>query len=46
MEACSVMTERIWSVVRAELAREGGLMVIREVDGSKLWCRICDSAAN
>ncbi len=40
VEVCSVITERIWSVVRVELAREGGLMVIREVEGSKLWCRI------
>lgn len=37
VEACSVITERIWSVVRVELAREGGLMVTNEVDGSRLW---------
>lgn len=40
VEACLSMTERIWFVDRVELAREGGLMVTREVEGFKLWCRI------
>lgn len=44
-EACSEMIDRISSVVRAV---EGTLeaIVMREVSGERLWCRIWDSAAN
>jgi hypothetical protein len=37
VEACSVMTDRMWSVVSVELARDRGFMATRDVEGSKLW---------
>ena len=46
VDACSVMTERICSVVSVEFAKDEGLMVTKEADGSRLWCNIWDSAAN
>lgn len=36
MDACSVMTERICSVMSVEFARDEGLMVTKDVEGSRL----------
>jgi hypothetical protein len=46
VDACWVMVERIWEVVRRGWLGEGLLMRIRAVEGSRLWERIWDSTAN
>lgn len=38
--ACWSRNEMMCSVVRSGLSGEGGEMVIIEVEGSRLWCRI------
>ncbi len=44
--ACFSITERMSSVERGGWGCIAGSMVMREVEGDRLWCKICDSAAN
>lgn len=45
--AWASMVERMWEVGRrGEAVGVGEVMVIMEVEGARLWCRIWDSTAN
>ena len=45
VEECSVITERMYDVVKIGIERSGGSTVIIDVLGERPWCSICDSTA-